>query len=115
MNGECVFCKIVTGKAPARKVYQDEQITAFHDTRPATPVHILVIPNHHIASVNDLTEADEPLMGRLFTIARQIAQEQGIAESGYRLIMNTGPHAGQAVFHIHLHILGGQRMRYPMG
>jgi histidine triad (HIT) family protein len=96
-------------------VYQDEQVTAFHDTRPAAPVHILVIPNRHIASVNDLTEADEPLMGRLFTIAKQIAQEQGIAESGYRLILNTGPHAGQAVFHIHLHILGGQRMRHPMG
>lgn len=111
----CVFCKIVAGEAPATKVYQDEQITAFHDTRPAAPVHILVIPNRHIASVNDLTEADEPLMGRLLTIAKQIAEEQGIAESGYRLILNTGPNAGQAVFHIHLHILGGQRMRYPMG
>lgn len=114
MNG-CAFCKIVAGESSNQILYQDEQATAFRDIRPAAPVHILVVPNKHIASVNDLAPEDEQLTGRLFTVAKQLAKQEGIDQSGYRLIVNTGPDAGQAVFHLHLHILGGRRMRYPMG
>jgi histidine triad (HIT) family protein len=112
---DCVFCKIVRGEAPGEIVYQDERATAFRDNRPAAPVHILIVPNRHIASANELTAADEALTGHLVAIAARLAGEQGIAESGYRLILNTGPEAGQTIFHLHLHLLGGQRMRFPMG
>jgi len=112
---DCIFCKIVAGQAPARMLYQDEQVSAFRDIHPAGPTHILIIPNRHIASINALEPADEALMGRLFTLARELARKEGIDQTGYRLIINTGPHAGQAVFHIHMHLVGGQRMRYPMG
>lgn len=112
---DCIFCKIVAGQAPARMLYQDEQVSAFRDIHPAGPTHILIIPNRHIASINALEPADEALMGRLFTLARDLARQEGIDQTGYRLIINTGPHAGQAVFHIHMHLVGGQRMRYPMG
>ena len=112
---DCIFCKIVAGEIPSTQVYADEQVTAFRDINPAAPVHVLIIPNRHIASVNDLTPEDAPLMGHLLGIARQIALQEGIAESGYRLIINTGPDGGQEVDHLHLHLLGGQRMRHPMG
>lgn len=116
MNSEnCIFCKIVTGEMDAEHVYQDSQVTAFRDIHPSAPTHILIIPNRHITSVNDLSEKDEPLIGRLFTTARKLAEQEGLHDSGYRLIINNGPDAGQAVFHIHLHLLGGHRMRYPMG
>ncbi|HBX70332.1 MAG TPA: hypothetical protein DEH25_13375 [Chloroflexi bacterium] len=112
---DCIFCKILAGEIPSTQVYRDEQVTAFRDIHPAAPTHVLIIPNRHISSVNDVTEADEGLMGHLFTAAKQIAKAEGIAESGYRLIINTGPDGGQEVFHLHLHLLGGQRMRHPMG
>ena len=111
----CVFCRIIAGEAPGEIVYADEQATAFRDIHPVGPVHILIVPNKHIASVNDLTPEDEPLVGHLFSVARQLAREQGIDGSGYRLIVNTGRNSGQAVFHLHLHLIGGQRMRFPMG
>ena len=111
----CIFCNIIAGKNPSQMLYQDEQVSAFRDIHPVAPTHVLVVPNKHIASMNDLAPEDEPMIGHLFTVARQIAEEEGIAESGYRLIANTGPHAGQAVFHLHLHVIGGNRMRYPMG
>lgn len=111
----CIFCKIIAVENPSQMLYQDEQASAFRDIHPVAPNHVLVVPNKHIASVNDLVLEDEQLIGHLFTVARQIAEAEGIAESGYRLIANTGPHAGQAVFHLHLHVIGGQRMRYPMG
>jgi histidine triad (HIT) family protein len=112
---DCTFCKIVTGQAPGEIVYRDDRVTAFRDIRPAAPTHILIVPNEHIASINDLEPEHEPLVGYLFTIARQLAGQEGIANSGYRLIINNGPDAGQAVFHLHLHLLGGHRMRFPMG
>lgn len=112
---DCIFCKIVAGEIPSTQVYRDEQVTAFRDINPAAPVHVLIVPNRHIASVNDLTAEDEPLIGHLFSVAKQIAAEEGIAESGYRLIINTGPDGGQVVFHLHLHLLGGHRMKHPMG
>ena len=112
---DCIFCKIVAGEIPSTQVYRDESVTAFRDINPAAPVHVLIVPNRHIASVNDLTPEDEPLIGHLFSVAKQIAAEEGISESGYRLIINTGPDAGQVVFHLHLHLLGGHRMKHPMG
>jgi len=112
---ECIFCKIVDGQAPSEMLYQDEQVTAFRDIHPVAPTHVLIIPNHHVASVNDLTAEDEQVIGHLFSVARMLAEQEGIHQSGYRLIVNTGPHAGQLVFHLHLHLIGGQRMRYPMG
>lgn len=112
---DCIFCKIIAGSIPATRLYQDELVTAFRDIRPVASTHILVVPNKHLDSVNDVSAEDEPLLGRLFTVARKLAAQEGIQDSGYRLIVNTGPHAGQAVLHLHLHLIGGDRMRFPMG
>lgn len=112
---DCIFCKIIKGEIPSTYVYHDEQVTAFRDLNPAAPTHILLVPNQHIDSVNALTNNDELLIGHLFTTAKQIAAQEGIAENGYRLIINTGSHGGQTVFHIHLHLLGGAPMKHPMG
>jgi histidine triad (HIT) family protein len=111
----CIFCQIIAGKSPSQMLYQDEQVSAFRDIHPAAPTHILIAPNRHIASVNDLTAEDEPLVGHLFTVARRLARQEGIDQSGYRLIVNTGVHGGQTIFHLHMHLIGGQRMRFPMG
>lgn len=115
MSNPCNFCKIVAGESPSRKVYSDDRVTAFHDIHPVAPIHLLIVPNQHISSVNDLMEADEPLVGHMFTVARHLAEQFNLSQSGYRLIINTGPDSGQAVFHLHLHLIGGRRMRYPMG
>ena len=112
---DCAFCKVIAGELPSTNVFHDEQVTAFRDLRPAAPTHILIVPNKHIDSVNELMPDDEPLIGHLFTVAKQIAAEEGIAESGYRLVTNTNAHAGQTVFHIHLHLLGGAPMKHAMG
>lgn len=115
MLDDCIFCKIVAGKSPSRQVYSDDLVTAFHDIHPVAPVHLLVVPNIHLASVNEITSQDETLVGHIVNVARLLANQFGIDQSGYRLILNTGPHAGQAVYHLHLHLIGGQRMRFPMG
>lgn len=112
---DCIFCKIIAGEIPSSRLYQDEQVTAFRDINPVAPTHILIVPNKHIASVNDLTKADEKLVGQMFTTARQLAEKEGIQESGYRLIINTGKDGGQEVHHLHLHLMGGHKMRHPMG
>ena len=112
---ECIFCKIVRGDIPATVVYKDEQVTAFRDINPVAPTHILVVPNKHIPSTNDVAEQDEQLLGHMLAVVKPIADGEGITESGYRLIVNTGPDANQVVFHLHLHIIGGQRMRHRMG
>lgn len=112
---DCIFCKIIAGEIPGNFVYKDDLITAFHDINPVAPVHILVIPNKHIPSTNDITEQDESLLGHILLTVKKIAAGQGIAEKGYRLIINTGPDAHQLVDHLHMHILGGQFMRHPMG
>jgi histidine triad (HIT) family protein len=112
---DCIFCKIIKGEIPSTNVFRDEQVTAFRDLNPAAPTHILLVPNKHIDSVNTLTDGDEQLIGHLFTAAKQIAAQEGIAEGGYRLIINTNANAGQTVFHIHLHLLGGASMKHPMG
>ena len=112
---DCIFCKIIAGEIPSANVYRDEQVTAFRDLNPAAPTHILLVPNKHIDSINVLASEDEQLIGHLFTTAKQLAAQEEIAEGGYRLIINTNAHAGQTVFHIHLHLLGGAPMNHPMG
>ena len=115
MADECLFCKIVAGDIPAETVFEDDYTLAFRDIDPKAPTHILVIPRRHIASVNALDALDADLIGRLFLAAREIAAAEGIAESGYRLVMNTGADAGQSVAHIHLHVLGGRHLSWPPG
>lgn len=111
----CLFCRIAAGEVPATVVQQDDEVLAFRDIDPKAPVHTLVIPRRHVASVNELTDTDHDLVGKLVATAKAIAKSEGIAESGYRLVMNTGPDAGQSVAHIHLHVLGGRPMRWPPG
>ena len=115
MTDSCIFCKIVSNEVKAEIVYRDEQVTAFRDIHPVAPTHILLVPNKHIESVNTLEAEDEQHIGHLFTVARKLAEQEGIAKGGYRLITNTGSNGGQTIFHLHLHLIGGQRMRYPMG
>ncbi|MFN8412841.1 MAG: histidine triad nucleotide-binding protein [Anaerolineales bacterium] len=112
---DCIFCKIISGDIPSNTVYRDEQVTAFRDINPVAPTHILIVPNKHIDSVNMMIMDDEPLIGHMFFVAKELAAKEGISEGGYRLIVNTGPEAGQTVFHIHLHLLGGGPMKHPMG
>lgn len=115
MSDSCLFCKIVSGEIQGTIVFRDEHATAFRDINPAGPTHILIVPNRHIESINALERDDEELMGHLFTVAGQLAKNEGIDQSGYRLITNTGPNAGQTIFHIHMHLIGGQPMKHPMG
>jgi histidine triad (HIT) family protein len=115
MTDACVFCKIVSGEVKAEIVFRDDQVTAFRDMHPVAPIHILIVPNQHIESVGTLETAEEQLMGHLFTVARKLAEEEEISKGGFRLITNTGTNGGQTVFHLHVHLIGGQRMRYPMG
>lgn len=110
----CIFCRIVRGEAPARIAYQDEEVTAFHDLNPQAPVHVLIVPNRHIEGVAQVEPDDEPVLGRLFTVARQLAEQMGITQ-GYRLVVNSGPLSGQSVFHLHVHLLGGRVFRWPPG
>lgn len=111
----CIFCKIVSGELPADKVYQDEWVTAFRDIHPLAPTHILIIPNKHLTSTNDLSPDLAVMAGRMLTVVPELASKENIADSGYRLIMNTGPDGKQEVMHMHLHLLGGQPMKHPMG
>ena len=106
-----IFSKIVSGEIPAEIVYQDEQVTAFRDISPQAPVHVLLVPNREIPTVNDLTTEDEPLVGHMITVAKQIAEQEGVAESGYRLLINCNRDGGQEVFHLHMHLFGGR----PLG
>jgi histidine triad (HIT) family protein len=115
MMTECIFCKIVSKERPAQIYYQDEQVTAFRDIHPVAPTHLLIVPNKHLDSVNDITREDEALIGHLFLVASRLAKQEGIDHSGYRLVINTGPYAGQVVYHLHLHLIGGQRMRHGIG
>ena len=115
MNDDCLFCKIVAGALPSDQVFQDDEITAFRDINPVAPVHILIIPNKHIGAASELRNDDISLAGRLMLVARDLAIQEGVSGSGFRLIVNNGPDGGQVVDHLHLHLIGGQKMRYPMG
>jgi len=112
---DCIFCKIAAGDIPADIVYQDEHVVAFRDLGPQAPTHVLVIPKRHIATLNDLTEADAELVGRMYLAAKEVARIDGIAEAGYRTVMNCNAAGGQTVFHLHLHLLGGRQMTWPPG
>lgn len=112
---DCIFCKIVAGQIPAEIVFEDDAVMAFRDLNPQAPTHLLVIPKRHIASLNDLTADDQPLMGRLFTAAQEIAVQEGFADAGYRTVVNCNADGGQTVFHVHLHLLGGRAMHWPPG
>jgi len=112
---ECIFCKIAAGEIPADLVYEDDQVVGFRDLNPQAPTHVLVIPRRHIATLNDLTADDAGLVGRMYLAAREIAAAEGIADPGYRTVMNCNESGGQTVFHIHLHLLGGRAMQWPPG
>jgi histidine triad (HIT) family protein len=105
-----LFSKIIDGEIPADIVYRDEQCTAFRDIHPQAPVHVLIVPNREIPTVNDVTPADEQLVGHMFSVAARIAAQEGIAADGYRLLVNCNKHGGQEVFHLHMHLLGGRFM-----
>jgi len=112
---DCIFCKIAAGEIPATKVLETDDVVVFRDLNPQAPTHLLAIPRRHIATINDLQDDDAELVGKLYLAARQVAADEGIADSGYRTVMNCGEGAGQTVFHIHLHILGGRPMTWPPG
>ena len=112
---DCLFCKIVDGDIPANVVFEDEDVLAFRDISPQAPTHILIIPRRHISTINDIGDGDCEVIGTLFTAAKKIAAAENLSESGYRVVMNCGEGAGQSVFHIHLHLLGGRGLGWPPG
>jgi histidine triad (HIT) family protein len=112
---ECIFCQIVAGKIPSDTVYQDEEVIAFRDIKPQAPVHLIIIPRRHIPSLAHLSEADSSLVGHMVAIANQLAKGEGVAQSGYRLVINCGKEGGQLVPHLHLHLLGGRRLSDQLG
>jgi histidine triad (HIT) family protein len=109
-ESDCLFCKFASGAIPVDKVHDDELCIAIRDIQPLAPKHLLIIPKAHIASANELTETNAALLGRMFSVARRLAADEGVAESGYRLTINAGADAGQSVFHLHLHVLGGRNL-----
>jgi len=113
MSDETIFDKIIAGEIPSDVVYEDDRALAFRDINPCAPTHVLVIPKRRIATVNDVTPEDEADLGHLFVVAREVAAREGIADDGYRLVVNCNEHGGQSVFHIHVHVLGGHAMGWP--
>ena len=111
----CLFCKIVTGEIPADLVYQDDRCVVIRDVNPQAPSHLLVIPREHMESLTDATQRDEGVLGHLLRVGARVANDQGHGESGYRTVINTGAGAGQSVFHLHVHVLGGRSMNWPPG
>lgn len=115
MAGDCIFCRIISGDIPSDMVYSDDEVVAFRDVRPVAPTHILIVPRRHIAGINDVEEADAALVARMMLLARRLAQEEGVAQSGYRLVVNCGPDGGQEVMHLHLHLIGGRKLDDRLG
>jgi histidine triad (HIT) family protein len=113
--GSCLFCNIVARTTPAQIIFEDDHVLAFTDLRPVAPAHALVIPKKHLGGVHDAESVDAALLGQLLLAASKVAEQLGLATSGYRLVINQGPDAGQSVFHLHCHILGGRRMEWPPG
>ncbi|WP_437547915.1 histidine triad nucleotide-binding protein [Sorangium sp. So ce327] len=111
----CIFCKIANKEIPSKVVFEDEHVIAFHDVNPHAPTHALIIPKRHIAGIAQATPEDEAVLGRLLLAARRVAELTGIAESGFRTVVNSGANAGQTVFHIHVHVMGGRPMAWPPG
>lgn len=112
---DCLFCKIFAREIPAKEVFRDDDIVAFEDIRPVAPTHVLVIPKEHIASVHDLNRDHAPMLARMMEVANRIADESKVDRDGYRIVFNKGPQAGQSVYHLHLHLLGGRTMSWPPG
>ena len=112
---DCLFCKMVSGEIQPDTVYEDDNVLAFRDLNPQAPTHVLVIPKRHISTINDLNSDDAELVGQIYLAAKQVAEIDGIAEDGFRTVMNCNAGAGQTVFHIHLHVLGGRGMQWPPG
>ena len=111
MVDDCIFCKIVAGDIPSKNVYQDDEVIAFRDINPVAPTHVLIIPRRHIASLAELPDSETPIIGHMARVANQLAREEGIAESGYRLVVSSGEEGGQVIPHLHMHLLGGR----PLG
>jgi histidine triad (HIT) family protein len=111
---DCLFCRIIAGEIPAKKVYEDKHTFAFEDINPQAPTHVLIIPKRHFAGLKEASEEDAELIGRCHLVAARIARERGI-EQGYRTVLNVGPGAGQSVFHLHVHLIGGRQMHWPPG
>ena len=112
---ECIFCKIVEGTIPTKKIHEDDQVIAFEDINPQAPVHLLIIPKQHVTSLADIQETDAALMGRIMVVATKMARERGLEANGFRVVVNTGREAGQTVFHLHVHVLGGRPFQWPPG
>lgn len=112
---ECIFCKIIKGEIPSKVAYEDERVFAFNDINPQSPVHILIIPKKHISTILDIEEKDCELIGHIHRVAANLAKEAGIADEGFRLVSNCNAGAGQSVFHLHFHLLGGRRLEWPPG
>jgi len=112
---DCLFCAVAEGKIKANIVYQDDVVVAFKDINPQAPVHLLIVPRRHVAGVLDLKAADGAVIGHIFEVAGRLAREQGIADGGFRVVVNSGADAGQSVFHLHYHLLGGRRLTWPPG
>ncbi len=112
---DCLFCKMIAGEIPTDVVYQDEHVFAFRDINPQAPLHVLIVPRIHIATLNDLQPDHNQLVGHLFVVAKKIATDEGVADSGYRTVINCNAEAGQSVYHIHLHLLAGRQMHWPPG
>ena len=112
---DCLFCKIAAGEIPSKKAYEDDDVLCFYDIDPQAPVHVLVIPKKHIASVDAVTDADTELLGRMFAAVRKVAKDLGLSENGYRVVSNVGAYGQQSVMHLHLHVLGGRQMEWPPG
>jgi len=112
---DCIFCQIIAGKVPSEIIYQDEEVAAFRDINPQAPVHLLIIPKKHIPSLAHLSEGELPLVGHMVDVANQLARREGVAESGYRLVINCGEEGGQLVPHLHLHLLGGRGLSGTLG
>lgn len=115
MNGDCLFCKIANKEIEAEVVYEDDEILAFKDINPKAPIHFLFIPKRHIASLNDIGEGDAGILGKILLKAKEVAKNHGIDENGYRVVMNCNKDAGQEVFHVHAHLLGGRKFAWPPG
>ena len=112
---DCIFCRIIERRATGKIVYEDDLVVAVEDTNPQAPVHLLVLPRRHLPSLKEATHEDETLLGRLHTVAAQLARERGLAGQGYRTVINNGSFAGQSVYHLHVHVLGGRVFRWPRG
>ncbi len=114
-NSDCLFCKILAGDIPADIIYESDTAIAFRDINPQAPTHVLIIPRKHISTINEITADDQAIVGSLYSAAQDIAAEEGFADEGYRVVMNCNEAAGQTVFHIHLHLLGGRAFSWPPG